>query len=127
RADELVAQPSSFVASGPAPTALVDLVGVAVGIFDLYLLAARAGLDLVAEVGAGATQRLHARGHVIDVDDDPIPPTGLLPPAGPGRGPRGMGAAPDVPGPRRMGSGLPSETAANGPVRCFNWNPRVWV
>ncbi len=56
----------------------MQLDRVAVGILDLDLLASGPDLDLAAEPGARHLQLLDVRSEIVDVKNDPIPPTGLL-------------------------------------------------
>src|SRR5215468_1153579 len=78
-ADELAAERPRAAAGGLGLLGrLEQLDGVAVGVFQLDLLAAGTLLDLVPEAETGLLQRLDAGRQVIDFEDDPVPPARLL-------------------------------------------------
>src|SRR5262245_20978227 len=60
------------------PSRLEQLHRVAVGVFELDLLAAGTLLDLVPEAKAGLLHRLDSCRQVIHFEDDPVPPARLL-------------------------------------------------
>jgi len=57
---------------------LVELDGIAIGIFNLDLFSPRADLDLIPDPRAGQFQLLDLRSEIVDVQNDPIPSAGLL-------------------------------------------------
>src|SRR5262249_54896872 len=67
---------------------------VAVGVFELDLLAAGAHLDFVPEAEARLLHRRDLGLKILDFEDDPVPPARLLLAAvGQGAGPRTLRAA----------------------------------
>src|SRR5262245_45660583 len=76
------------------PSRLEDLHRVAVGVFELDLLAAGTLFDLVPEAKARLLQLRDAGRQIIDFKDDPVPPPRLLLAAvGQRAGPRTLRAA----------------------------------
>jgi hypothetical protein len=57
----------------------MELDRIPVGVFDLDLRPARAGLDLVPERNVELPEGGDALLQVVDVDQDAVPTTGLLP------------------------------------------------
>ena len=55
------------------PRGLMELNRVAVGIFDLNLLAAGTYLDFVSKSGACSLERGQGGIEIVDVEDDPVP------------------------------------------------------
>jgi hypothetical protein len=63
------------------PSRLEQLDRIAVGIFDLCLLAAWTNLDLIAEMNSRIREHLNERREILDLQNHAIPPARfLLPP-----------------------------------------------
>ena len=56
----------------------MELDRIAVGIQDLDLLAARTCFKVVAKGRANIAQPVDKSREIIDIQDDPVPPAGLL-------------------------------------------------
>src|SRR5262245_41526904 len=76
----LAGAPDESSGLGLFSRSLVELDRIAVRILELDLLASGPHLDLVAEGRAGGRERRERGVEVADVQDDPVPSAGFLPP-----------------------------------------------